>query len=109
MATTFRVEFSPISKKEFDGFRKFEQQRIIEAIESQLKVDPKVTTRAKKCLRGEETANFVFTPPLWQLKVGDYRVFYDVDDNEKIVFIRAVRRKPSHKATSEVLNEADSD
>jgi mRNA-degrading endonuclease RelE of RelBE toxin-antitoxin system len=92
MAKVFSVELSPSSKLDFDGLRKYEQQRVIEAIEGKLQMDPNVTTRAKKCLGSEETANFVFTPPLWQLRVGDYRVFYDVDDNEKGIYPRGAQK-----------------
>ena len=33
--------------------------------------------------------------PLWQLRVGDYRVFYDVDEAERRVYVRRVLRKGS--------------
>ncbi len=46
---------------------------------------------------------FAAVPPIWQLRVGDYRVFYDVDETENRVFIRAVRRKPPHRTTEEIL------
>ncbi len=26
----------------------------------------------------------------WELRVGDFRVFYDVEENEKVVLIKAV-------------------
>ena len=38
-------------------------------------------------------------PPIWQLRIGDHRVFYDVDEGERRVFVRAVRRKPPHRTT----------
>ena len=40
--------------------------------------------------------------PVWQLRVGDFRVFYDVDEREREVVVRAVRRKGS-KTTQEIL------
>ena len=34
--------------------------------------------------------------PVWELRVGDHRVFYDVDAEILVVIVRAIRRKPSH-------------
>jgi len=36
-------------------------------------------------------------------RVGDWRVFYDVDGEERRVYVRAVRRKPPHRTTEEIL------
>jgi hypothetical protein len=33
----------------------------------------------------------------------DHCVFYDVDDGQKIVSVRAVRRKPGGRKTEEIL------
>jgi mRNA-degrading endonuclease RelE of RelBE toxin-antitoxin system len=38
----------------------------------------------------------------WQLRVGDFRVFYDVDVEQKAVIVRAVRRKGT-RTTEEIL------
>jgi len=37
-----------------------------------------------------------------QLRVGDYRVFYDVDEEESLVIVRHVRRKGT-RTTGEIL------
>lgn len=39
---------------------------------------------------------------IWQLRVGDFRVFYDVDRERRQVIVRAVRRKGTRN-TKEVL------
>ena len=41
--------------------------------------------------------------PVWQLSVGDFRVFYDVVEDDRLVIVRAVRRKPAHRTTDEIL------
>lgn len=41
--------------------------------------------------------------PIWELRIGEYRVFYDVSEAEKTVFVRAIRRKPPGKRTEEIL------
>jgi ParE-like toxin of type II ParDE toxin-antitoxin system len=39
---------------------------------------------------------------VWQLRIGDFRVFYDVDEERQAVIVRAIRRKGT-KATEEIL------
>ncbi len=41
--------------------------------------------------------------PVWELRVGEYRVFYDVDQLRAIVSVRAIRHKPPRKTTGEIL------
>ena len=41
-------------------------------------------------------------PPIWQLRIGDHRAFYDVDEVTRVVFVRAVGRKPPHATTEEI-------
>jgi mRNA-degrading endonuclease RelE of RelBE toxin-antitoxin system len=42
-------------------------------------------------------------PPVWELRLDEDRVFYDVDETEKTVKVRAVRHKPPHKTTEEIV------
>ncbi len=59
-------------------------------------------TRNKKKLVGL-VPPWEHVEPVWELRVGEFRVFYDVDEVEARVVVRAVRRKPPHKATEEIL------
>jgi mRNA-degrading endonuclease RelE of RelBE toxin-antitoxin system len=106
MARRFQIELSKISKRDFDAIRAFDQRRISAAVDSKLCVDPDVETRDKKCL-GSEPANFSYTPPLWELRVDAFRIFYEVDRDGEVVYVHAIRQKPASKTTAEVLNEAD--
>jgi len=108
MGRRFGIEFSPSSRRELGDLRIFDHRKVLEAIERKLTYDPNVQTKDKKIL-GWEPANFGYVPPLWELRAREFRAFYDVDEAEGIVCIRAVRRKPPHKTTSEVLNEANGD
>ena len=40
--------------------------------------------------------------PIWELRVGEHRVFYDVDTADREVIVRAIRRK-GRKTTEEIL------
>jgi mRNA-degrading endonuclease RelE of RelBE toxin-antitoxin system len=44
-----------------------------------------------------------YVEPVWELRVGAYRVFYDVEEETDVVMIRAIRYKPPHKTTEEIL------
>ena len=59
-------------------------------------------TRNKKILVGL-TPPWEHQPPVWELRVGEYRVFYDVDEPDRRVTVRAVRRKPPHATTEGIL------
>jgi mRNA-degrading endonuclease RelE of RelBE toxin-antitoxin system len=38
-----------------------------------------------------------------ELRVGEYRVFYDVSLAESIVYVRAIRKKPRGTKTEDIL------
>jgi len=71
-------------------------------IEAMLSYEPLTVTRNRKPLFNV-VADFEFVPPMWQLKVGNHRVFYDVDEAMSVVNVRAVRFKPPEKSTQEIL------
>jgi mRNA-degrading endonuclease RelE of RelBE toxin-antitoxin system len=62
---------------------------------------PTTPTRRKKLLEGL-VSPWDALRPVWQLRVGDFRVFYDVDEERQEVIVRAIRRKGS-KTTKEAL------
>jgi mRNA-degrading endonuclease RelE of RelBE toxin-antitoxin system len=44
----------------------------------------------------------VHRPLVWELRVGDVRVFYDVDAEAQEVNVRAVRRKGQGQTTEDI-------
>jgi len=95
--------------------RAYEVARIIDAVEEQLTYEPEHVTRNKKIIRPGQRLPFEHLEPVRQLRVGEFRVFYDVaqpreDQPETeeftyqgVVSVRAVRHKPGHKTTEEIL------
>lgn len=75
---------------------------ILDRIEQQLTHQPTTSTRARKIIVGL-IPPWEHHPPIWQLQVEDYRIFYDVDEQLKEVIVRAIRHKPPHKTTEEIL------
>jgi mRNA-degrading endonuclease RelE of RelBE toxin-antitoxin system len=83
---SFQVRFTPRASDELRSFRKNEQKQILEAIKTQLLHEPMFVTRNRKTLRPNELAE-------WELRIGDFRVFYDVDEAEQVVSVRALGYK----------------
>lgn len=78
----FEIKFTPSSEKDLEYFKKHEQKIIISGIRKSLSEDANVETNRKKRLRPNELAP-------WELRIGNYRVFYDIEEN-KIVKIIAI-------------------
>jgi len=82
----FEIEFTPEAEQDLKWFRKNEQNVILDGIEVQLRYEPTVETRNRKQLRPNKTAE-------WTLRVGKFRVFYDVDDQMHIVSLEGIGLK----------------
>lgn len=74
----------------------------MDAMEKQLVHTPDTPTRNRKLL-SKLVPPWVAVQPVWELRVGDYRVFYDVSVEEAVVYVRAVRKKPAGKKTEDIL------
>src|SRR5262245_57714943 len=98
----YEIEFSKSVEKDLRAFRTIDRVRILKEIERQLSFEPCVETRNRKVLVNL-IPPFEAVPPVWELRIGEYRAFYDVDGAERIVYVRAVRKKPPHKTTEEIL------
>jgi mRNA-degrading endonuclease RelE of RelBE toxin-antitoxin system len=98
----FALEITDSAEADLAGIRPFDGRIIMRAVETQLVREPTVATRARKALE-EINPPFDAVPPVWELRVGEYRVFYDVNEEQKRVFVRAVRRKPAHRTTEDIL------
>lgn len=90
------VEYQPDAVAELHELRAFDRVRVLDAVAKNLTAAP-AAVRGKKKLVDLGGGNSIR-----QLRVGDYRVFYDVDEEERLVIVRHVRRK-GHKTTGEIL------
>lgn len=98
----YSIEFSEDALIDLKRVRASKRAQILDGIEKQLSYEPTTRTRSRKLLHSL-VPEFEAVPPIWQLRVGEYRVFYDVNEESRIVFVRAIRRKPSGKRTEEIL------
>lgn len=98
----FTILFSEGVKEDLKDLRAYECHSLLDAIETHLTHTPNVETKKRKLLRNL-IPPFEAIPPIWQLRVGIFRVFYDVNEEERRVYVRAIRRKPLHLKTEEIL------
>jgi mRNA-degrading endonuclease RelE of RelBE toxin-antitoxin system len=82
----FHLTFSPRARDHLKALRKRDQQIILDAIAVQLSHQPTRPTRHRKQLKENPLAP-------WELRVGDFRVFYDVDTSNQAVIVIAVGQK----------------
>jgi mRNA-degrading endonuclease RelE of RelBE toxin-antitoxin system len=73
----------------------------LDDVDKQLTKEPMTPTKRRELLEGLVPPRDSVRP-VWQLRVGDFRVFYDIDQEREQVIIRAVRRKGT-KSTEEIL------
>lgn len=100
--TMYDIDYAAGVAEDLAGLRAFDLARILDEIEQQLTQQPTQETRNKKLLPGLKPP-WDQELPVWELRAGEYRVFYDVDDAERLVTVRAIRRKPPHATTEEIL------
>lgn len=98
----FVIEIMPSALAELKAVKAFLRRVIAKAIDEQLPDEPTVETKNRKPLPGVEPS-FEFEPPLWELRIRGYRVLYDVSDETRTVYIRAIRKKPPHARTEDIL------
>lgn len=80
---SYRVELTTAAARQVRKLPRPARDRVIEAI-SGLREDPRPA--AAKKLVGEQTA--------WRIRVGDYRVIYDIFDGDLLVtVVRAAHRR----------------
>lgn len=82
----YHLNLTVSAREDILWFRKFDQQRIISAIEAQLKFEPMKETQQRKRLRLNRLAE-------WEMRSGVYRVFYDTHTDDYAVDIVAVGYK----------------
>ncbi len=98
----FTIEFSEAVAEDLADLRAFDRKQILGQIDIQLIHQPTAETRNKKKLVGLDPS-WEHAGPVWELRVGEFRVFYAVDEEEARVTVRAIRHKPPHKTIEEIL------
>ena len=98
----FAIGIGRSALEEIAALRAFDGRKVLAAIEAELSYEPTRTTRRRKILPGLKPPS-ESVPPIWELRVGEHREFYDVSEADHKVYVRAVRHKPPLKTTEEIL------
>lgn len=86
----FEINLSPLAFDDIAWFPKRERRALLDAIVEQLSHQPDVETRNRKQLRPNRVAE-------WELRIGRYRVFYDVAVSQRLVEIKLVGLKQGNR------------
>ena len=100
--TQYTIEYAEGVADDLAVLRASERKRVIDSIEKQLTHEPMRETRNRKMLRGL-VPPWEHVEPVWELRIAQFRIFYDVVLATDAVTIRAIRRKPPHKTTEDIL------
>ena len=98
----YKIEYAEGITRDLETLRAYDRKHILDRLEKQLRYEPTKDTKNRKSLPGL-IPPWEYIEPVWELRVGEYRVFYDVDEDVSLVMIRAIRYKPPHKTTEEIL------
>ena len=98
----FQIRVTEEAATEIAELPAFIRKQVVKAIETQLLHQPDVETKNRKRLRGL-IPPWEHLDPTWEIRVGEYRVFYDMDEAAAVVHIQTVQHKPPHQTTEAIL------
>jgi mRNA-degrading endonuclease RelE of RelBE toxin-antitoxin system len=83
----FEILYSPEAVDHLAALTKYEQIFVVDQVDQQLSHQPLLPTRKRKVLRPNPIAP-------WELRLGDLRVFYDIQELPiAVVNVKAVGKK----------------
>lgn len=82
----YEIEYRPQAIEDLKYFKKHEQRKILDEISVQLRYEPTVETRNRKRTRPNSIA-------AWELRIAEFRVFYNVEEQVQIVEIQRIGEK----------------
>lgn len=85
----YQIEFTPEAVQDLRYLKKFEQNIIIDAIQTQLSYEPGIETKNRFRRNPPDIAE-------WELRIGIFRVFYNIDGFVQIVSIERIGEKPNN-------------
>jgi mRNA-degrading endonuclease RelE of RelBE toxin-antitoxin system len=82
----YRIEYSPSALEHLRALKTFEARTVLDSVDQQLQHHPAAETRNRKPMRPNPLAP-------WELRIGNLRVYYEIDAVEGVVRVLAVGLK----------------
>lgn len=98
----YLIDYIESVEDDLASMRAYERSFILNRIDKQLSHEPDQQTRNRKPLFGL-VPPWLGILPVWELRIGDYRVFYDIDVESLVVTVQAIRLKPPDRTTEDIL------
>src|SRR5437667_6629454 len=86
MAEPYAINITDQAARELSGFSRYMQRILLDGIEVHLRHQPTQGTRRIKPLRPNPVAS-------WELRLGDYRILYDVEEDDQLVNVLVAGEK----------------
>ena|SRR2546426_3684847 len=88
----YQIEFVNAAKTDLQALRKSDQVKVLDRIEMHLTHQPK--SQSKSRIKPLRPGTF----PPYRLRVDEFRVYYDVNESERLVVIYGIVRKAESAA-----------
>jgi mRNA-degrading endonuclease RelE of RelBE toxin-antitoxin system len=90
VAEPFQIYISESAEADLAWLSAYARRIILDGIEVHLRHEPTAGTRRIKPMRPNPVAG-------WELRLGDYRVMYDVDESNRAVSVQVVGEKQGNR------------
>jgi mRNA-degrading endonuclease RelE of RelBE toxin-antitoxin system len=90
MAEPFQINVTEGAEEDLKWFSVYVQRTIVDGIEIHLRHQPTLGSRKIVSMRPNPVAS-------WELRLGDYRILYDVDDTTSTVTVEAIGEKRGNR------------
>ena len=90
MAEPFNIDLTEGAQADLYWFAVYAQRVIVDGIEVHLRYQPTLGNRKIIAMRPNPVAG-------WELRLGDYRILYDVDETARAVNVQAIGEKRGNR------------
>lgn len=90
MDEPFAINVTKGAEADLNWFKAYDRRIILAGLESHLRHQPTLSTRRLKPMRPNPVAG-------WELRLGDFRVLYDVDEVQRVVTVHVVGEKRGNR------------
>lgn len=90
MAKSFQILLTDGAGADLAWFEPFGRRRIFDGMEVHLRFEPTAGSRRIKPMHPNPVA-------AWELRLGDYRILYDVDDDPPVVTVQVIGEKRGNR------------